>query len=1127
MKPNGQNITRGSIIHLLSQPTRLQSFRADRVFYQLLWISGKVRHAVAFVIIVIMAGLLSSHAQDHPCNPNVLSFGINGPFNTSTATIDEGEATSPAGDCSISGFWCDNAISNTLWFSFVAPASGNVTLQSPGFDTQIALWKVTDCSNYATFVLVDANDDDANFDIHGGEEFSSFMGPYTCAQQLTPGAKYYVQLDPYESPGSSTTIVLTDAGTPSGSATYYSDNDADGYGDISSSLFSTDCIVPNGYVQDSTDCNDNNSAVHPQACDNINGNGVDDNCDGIIDNGYGAILYYADADGDDYGAGNAMSLCTDPGAGYSTNNADCNDDPDQAGYSIHPDAKEFINAIDDNCDSFVDNDIWIQKNDLGYNAANVAEPSARSGAVGFSIGSKGYIGTGGADDFWEYDPILNSWTQKADFGGTARSSAVGFSIGTKGYLGTGSTDTGPQKDFWEYDPELNTWVQKSDFGGAARYGAVGFSMGGKGYLGTGSAASGLQRDFWEYDPGLNTWVRKANFGGTARYGAVGFSIGAMGYIGTGNENNYKKDFWEYDPIANTWTKKSDFGGNAKTGAIGFSIENKGYIGTGIEDYGYGTTVTTTDFWEYDPDLDTWTSKTFLGGGGRVGATGFSIGNQGYLGTGFTSSSFGGPFFAYSDFWMFDATANTWTRKADFGGNARSSAVAFHIGRKGYIGTGSEQLYVYKKDFWEFDPEANTWTQKADFGGSARSNAIGFSIGNKGYIGTGRNCCSSYKDFWEYNPETNTWIQKADFAGSGRYDAVGFSIDDKGYIGTGYSSPAYKRDFWEYDPDTNTWSQKADFGGSARSNAAGFSSGSYGFIGTGYDGTSKKDFWEYDPNVNTWTKKADFGGSARYDAAGLSIGSGGYIGTGYDGVNKNDFWEYDQEVDSWTQKADFGGIPRTGAVGFSIGSNGYMGTGSGTKDLWEYRSEGTGSTCKIPAGLTSINISSSTAKLKWDYISSVIGYKVRYKIAGTSEWTKIQSIDNYKTLNELSPNTEYAWQVKSICGVHPIDASEWSEKQFFTTGDLRLSESTIGETSLEVYPNPVSQSATVSFFLPEALSVFIELKDVNGRSLKVIADADFSEGNHEVTFNRESLIAGIYFLQIKTYEGVLMKKIIMD
>ena len=32
----------------------------------------------------------------------------------------------------------------------------------------------------------------------------------------------------------------------------------------------------------------------------------------------------------------------------------------------------------------------------------------------------------------------DTWTQKADFGGAARDGAHGFSIGSKGYIGTGS-----------------------------------------------------------------------------------------------------------------------------------------------------------------------------------------------------------------------------------------------------------------------------------------------------------------------------------------------------------------------------------------------------------------------------------------------------------------------------------------------------------------------------------------------------------------------------------------------------------------------------------------------------------------------------------------------------------------
>src|SRR5258707_15828968 len=68
---------------------------------------------------------------------------------------------------------------------------------------------------------------------------------------------------------------------------------------------------------------------------------------------------------------------------------------------------------------------WVQKNYISWNNPYGA---GRSGAVGFSIGTKGYIGGGGGGlGFWEWDQSTNVWTQKADggsgFGGT------GFSIG--------------------------------------------------------------------------------------------------------------------------------------------------------------------------------------------------------------------------------------------------------------------------------------------------------------------------------------------------------------------------------------------------------------------------------------------------------------------------------------------------------------------------------------------------------------------------------------------------------------------------------------------------------------------------------------------------------------------------
>src|SRR6187431_1721987 len=85
---------------------------------------------------------------------------------------------------------------------------------------------------------------------------------------------------------------------------------------------------------------------------------------------------------------------------------------------------------------------------------------------------------------------------------------------------------------------------------------------------------------------------------------------------------------------------------------------------------------------------------------------------------------------------FLAKADYWTQKADFGGAARCVAVGFSIGNKGFIGTGYGATTY--DDFWEYDPDLNIWTQKADFGGMSRRNAVGFSINNKGYIGCGLN-----------------------------------------------------------------------------------------------------------------------------------------------------------------------------------------------------------------------------------------------------------------------------------------------------------------------------------------------------------------------------------------------------
>ena len=289
-----------------------------------------------------------------------------------------------------------------------------------------------------------------------------------------------------------------------------------------------------------------------------------------------------------------------------------------------------------------------------------------------------------------------SWVRKADFGGGYRTEAVGFSIGDKGYIGTGGYN---RNDFWEYDPQLNIWTQKADFGGIGRQSAVGFSIGNKGYIGTGSSNPNGSYidldDFWEFDPTLNIWTQKADFGGIERQNAVGFSIGDKGFIGTGrNSFDDLNDFWEYNPTTNSWVQKANFGGEARFGAVGFSIGNKGYIGTG-NPYNNGSP----DFWEYEPTNNIWTLKSSFIGLKRVYGVGFSIGNKGYIGSG----QFGGDF--KGDLWEYDPSTNIWILKSNFMELSRENAVAFSINNKGYIGTGFGNVLDSRKNIWEFNPNS--------------------------------------------------------------------------------------------------------------------------------------------------------------------------------------------------------------------------------------------------------------------------------------------------------------------------------------------------------------------------------------------------------------------------------------
>ncbi|MEZ4798272.1 MAG: MopE-related protein [Flavobacteriales bacterium] len=148
---------------------------------------------------------------------------------------------------------------------------------------------------------------------------------------------------------------------------WYMDNDGDGFGDPTAMLMA--CAPPMGYTDDNTDCDDSDSNTFPGAeelCD-----GIDNNCDGTIDEGLNAETFYADLDGDGFGdLNNTITACAAP-AGYVSDSSDCNDND----AAINPIASDICDDIDNDCDTFIDedaifNDYYADVDGDGYGDIN-------------------------------------------------------------------------------------------------------------------------------------------------------------------------------------------------------------------------------------------------------------------------------------------------------------------------------------------------------------------------------------------------------------------------------------------------------------------------------------------------------------------------------------------------------------------------------------------------------------------------------------------------------------------------------------------------------------------------------------------------------------------------------------
>ena len=152
-------------------------------------------------------------------------------------------------------------------------------------------------------------------------------------------------------------------------STWYADTDSDGYGDRGDTTEA--CDLPRGYVANASDCEDGDAAVNPGESEVCDAADTDEDCDGNADDydnstgGAGRSPWYADDDGDGYGAPSPRYSLCDAHPGFVTDNTDCDD----VHASAHPGASEVCDSVDvdEDCDGPADDaDAGVDRSTMSH-----------------------------------------------------------------------------------------------------------------------------------------------------------------------------------------------------------------------------------------------------------------------------------------------------------------------------------------------------------------------------------------------------------------------------------------------------------------------------------------------------------------------------------------------------------------------------------------------------------------------------------------------------------------------------------------------------------------------------------------------------------------------------------------
>ncbi len=123
-------------------------------------------------------------------------------------------------------------------------------------------------------------------------------------------------------------------------------------------------------------------------------------------------------------------------------------------------------------------------------------------------------------------------------------------------------------------------------------------------------------------------------------------------------------------------------------------------------------------------------------------------------------------------------------------------------------------------------------------------------------------------------------------------------------------------------------------------------------------------------------------------------------------------------------------------------------------------------------------------------------------------------------NLIIDRNKNKWMIIDSIGVY-----EYNENGIVNV-EKRISKRSTNFKLYDNYPNPFNPSTTISFNIPVASKINLEIYNVLGKQIKTLINKEMNPGNYKINFNAENLPSGIYFYKLISGPYTETKKMIL-